>query len=173
MSTGLWIGQRDGGEHHHWATFVYSRLESGPSDAEEQFHGVLGDRGGETKGSFEELAEVRGGDYLGHHRWVVFHSGDSLPCVGGQKSGQWTATPGLRTRSRTESLGFLVLRAGKDPNPQCANLLALRAADLPPMASAGSGAQGALAVLWRCYGGAMVKGAIPHCFGEERGHECP
>jgi hypothetical protein len=36
--------------------------------AKEQLNGVLGDRGGETKGSFEELAEVRGGDYLGHHR---------------------------------------------------------------------------------------------------------
>src|ERR1017187_3063680 len=43
------------------------------TDAEEQFHGVLGDRGGETKGSSEELGEVRGGDYLGHHRWAVLH----------------------------------------------------------------------------------------------------
>src|ERR1017187_3624760 len=40
--------------------------------AEEQFHGVLGDGGGQAEGSPEELAEVRGGDYLGHHRWVVF-----------------------------------------------------------------------------------------------------
>src|ERR1019366_3464796 len=31
--------------------------------AEEQLNAVLGDRGGETKGSFEEVAEVRGGDY--------------------------------------------------------------------------------------------------------------
>jgi hypothetical protein len=36
--------------------------------AEEQLYGVLGDRGGETKGSFEEPPEVRGADYLGHHR---------------------------------------------------------------------------------------------------------
>src|ERR1039457_3190924 len=42
------------------------------TDAEEQLHGVLGDRGGETKGSSEVFAEVSGGDYLGHHRWVVF-----------------------------------------------------------------------------------------------------
>ena len=42
------------------------------TDAEEQLHGVLGDRGGETKGSSELFAEVSGGDYLGHHRWVVF-----------------------------------------------------------------------------------------------------
>jgi hypothetical protein len=30
--------------------------------------------------------------------------------AGGQESGQWTATPGLPTRSRTENLGFFVLR---------------------------------------------------------------
>ena len=39
--------------------------------AEEQLHGVLGDRGYETKGPLEELAEVRGTDYLGHHRCIV------------------------------------------------------------------------------------------------------
>jgi hypothetical protein len=36
--------------------------------AEELLDGVLGDRSGEAKAPFEELAEVRGGDYLGHHR---------------------------------------------------------------------------------------------------------
>jgi hypothetical protein len=39
--------------------------------AEEQLYGVLGDRGGKAKGPFEELAEVRGTDYLGHHRCIV------------------------------------------------------------------------------------------------------
>ena len=38
------------------------------TDAEEQLDGVLGDRGGEAKAPFEELAEVRGGDDLRHHR---------------------------------------------------------------------------------------------------------
>jgi hypothetical protein len=44
------------------------------------------------------------------------------------------ATPGLGTRSGTENLRFFVFRAGKGPTPQRANLLALRPADLPPMA---------------------------------------
>ena len=54
--------------------------------------------------------------------------------MGGQESGQWTATPGLGTGSRTESLSFFVLHARKGPTPQRADLLALRPADLPPMA---------------------------------------
>ena len=49
--------------------FASSSVRQRPlAGAEEQLYGVLGDRGGETKGSFEELAEVGGGDYLGHHR---------------------------------------------------------------------------------------------------------
>jgi hypothetical protein len=44
--------------------------------AEEQLNGVLGDGSGDADAPFQVFAEVRGGDYLGHHRWVVFHSGE-------------------------------------------------------------------------------------------------
>src|ERR1039457_4069517 len=44
-----------------------------------QPNGVLGDRGGKAKGPFEELAEVRGGNYLGHHCCIVFGSDGSRP----------------------------------------------------------------------------------------------
>jgi hypothetical protein len=53
--------------------------------AEEPLDGVLGDRGYETEGSFEKLAEVRGADYVGHHRCIVFRSGNS-PAELGKRS---------------------------------------------------------------------------------------
>ena len=37
--------------------------------AKEQLNGVLGDGTGDADAPFQVFAEVRGGDYLGYHRW--------------------------------------------------------------------------------------------------------
>ena len=68
-----------------------------------QLYGVLGDRGGKAKGPFEELAEVRGADYDGHHRCIVFGSGGSPAEL---EKRPWTPTPPLGTGATTEGTWF-------------------------------------------------------------------